>query len=823
MHKEDLDQKEILDNLYETTVAVANSKQSNNYSGSFIEDSNNTTTGGYWSNQAATKVEETNEPKNKDSEETVGAVKKATHFSHFDLENDPIVNKDLQQLHSSKPTPTSGYTNTSHFITNITNQQQQGILTPPSSTASYGGAGGHQHHTGNNNNNNSLSINPGSTSSTTSTQMISPVSGADLPVTNNTNSYMNGATSSYYSNSTYYGSNNNNSSSGQFGQVYPPTKPVVKPITPTKYTHNTTTSYTEGASGNQDTMTSGLYRSNSATSLQITNSNNPNLQPKTPIQQQQNNNTSQLNASQSPQQRHSISLCSTPTPSTPLTPQAPTTPTHSAYQPYQQAASTSPLSHNQQQQQRTNINPPKGAVTLTKTNLFPQQTMYTQTNLFSHHQNPAMWGDSFNESSMNKYPVIGEQYNKQPVQQQQASKLPQYDQSYSYQQGYYMNNHHHHHQPSSQTAPTPNYLPNLLTPAYPNTQPVTPPITDTKPPQPPPPSKHLKPESKKSSSKQSKTKSTKSTAAPVYHSQSTNNYEKMMSVNAATALHAAANWYDFTSQVGKGSSTEAAAIASLSTFFQKQQDGTGQQRTTSSGYSNNGPGTDSGHFANAQQTSQYNSQFQQSSLNSLFASGSSSNQPTNGSANQKSNSRTNSQVQSVNSGAYNSHSSHYQQQHVVSGGNYSNSSKSSGGGGLGQSGLGRTGSGTNGNDVSVYRQTQQQGEPVQMHMGTYHYQGQSGQHQMSHNHQQHGQTSLSQHNYPGVGQGAQAAAAGQFSYPGQFGNQAGSMHQTEHHHHHLPTGNPVLTFPHHHQAMNSLLANQFSSVPPFNVNWHPKI
>ncbi len=156
-------QKEILDNLYETTAAVAASL---NAESSYIDAPESAVVD--WSNKASEHDQE-------DSNEKKETVGKKSHFSLGDLENDPIVNKDLQQLHKD--------TCTSHYITNITNNnnnnQSSNLITPPatvcSSVASNASYSGHQQASTHVPVNTNLSINPSSTSSTSSTQMISPV------------------------------------------------------------------------------------------------------------------------------------------------------------------------------------------------------------------------------------------------------------------------------------------------------------------------------------------------------------------------------------------------------------------------------------------------------------------------------------------------------------------------------------------------------------------------------------------------------------------------------------------------------------------------
>jgi len=165
----EVEQKEILENLYETTAAVAASINTNN---SFSETSEQGVVN-EWQNKTAEQHD------NIEKKE----LPKKSHFSLGDLENDPIVNKDLQQLHSC--TPVNKETNTSHYITNITNTNSH-IITPPatvcssvSSNASYNNnntTNTHQQGSSHIPVNASLSINPSSTSSTSSSQMISPVS-----------------------------------------------------------------------------------------------------------------------------------------------------------------------------------------------------------------------------------------------------------------------------------------------------------------------------------------------------------------------------------------------------------------------------------------------------------------------------------------------------------------------------------------------------------------------------------------------------------------------------------------------------------------------
>lgn len=195
------DQKEILDNLYETAAAAVKSFHSENsfeeaYSSKDLFNSGNSNMSG----KANQIVREPIEPNVSSDYWTTGdhlssdakkdSLQKKTHLSHYDLENDPIINKDLQQLHrniNSAPESTSmqhqGKAHLpAHYITNITSQP---LITPsptlcsvPSSVSSNASQFSLNSVPANKNGstNNNLSINPSSTSSTSSTQMISPVS-----------------------------------------------------------------------------------------------------------------------------------------------------------------------------------------------------------------------------------------------------------------------------------------------------------------------------------------------------------------------------------------------------------------------------------------------------------------------------------------------------------------------------------------------------------------------------------------------------------------------------------------------------------------------
>lgn len=197
------DQKEILDNLYETAAAAVKSFHSEN---SFEEacsskDLFNTSSSNIngKTNQIVREPIESNvssdywttsDPLPVDAKKD-SLQKKAHIISHYDLENDPIINKDLQQLHSntnSTPETTSVQHQSkaqlpAHYITNITSQP---LITPsptvcsvPSSVSSNASQfslnNASINKNGSANNNNNLSINPSSTSSTSSAQMISPV------------------------------------------------------------------------------------------------------------------------------------------------------------------------------------------------------------------------------------------------------------------------------------------------------------------------------------------------------------------------------------------------------------------------------------------------------------------------------------------------------------------------------------------------------------------------------------------------------------------------------------------------------------------------
>lgn len=199
------DQKEILDNLYETAAAAVKSFHSENsfeeaYSSKDLFNSGNPNTSGKTNQIVREPIESnvssdywtTGDPLSSDAKKD--SLQKKTHLSHYDLENDPIINKDLQQLHSnmnSVPESTSMQHQSkahlpAHYITNITSQP---LITPsptvcsvPSSVSSnasqfsLNSVPANKNVSTHNNPNNNLSINPSSTSSTSSTQMISPVS-----------------------------------------------------------------------------------------------------------------------------------------------------------------------------------------------------------------------------------------------------------------------------------------------------------------------------------------------------------------------------------------------------------------------------------------------------------------------------------------------------------------------------------------------------------------------------------------------------------------------------------------------------------------------
>jgi len=272
-----------------------------------------------------------------------------------------------------------------------------------------------------------------------------------------------------------------------------------------------------------------------------------------------------------------------------------------------------------------------------------------------------------------------------------------------------------------------------------------------------------------------------------------------MSVNAASALHAAANWYDFS----KSASSEAAAIASLSNFLHKQQTDTGMNVNHRGYQPHASSNSNNEQFASIPQnhTNQYNSQFQQSSLNSLFASSTAPLPPKKDSlqsSSRNSSSSYNLTGQYPNNGATNTGYSKSAVSQSMPRSTSSNSINEP----LVTGGYGLTGTTSN---------TQHQ----QMHGGTYQY---GSNYQMASSTHQH---------YQGMQDSSVQSVGHQGGHFNTYGSQFNqSVHSQAHHPgHHHPLGSAassVLNFPnHHHQAMNNLLANQFSNVAPFN--WHPKI
>jgi len=591
--------------------------------------------------------------------------------------------------------------------------------------------------------------------------------------------------------------------------------------TPTKYSNNNSYSQQQDS----DATTNGLYRSNSSTSLHMTNTNNSNtpMAPKTPIHN--TSQSSQLNTSQSPHQMHSMSLCSTPTPSTP--------------QPYQAVATSPDRTSISRSNSKTNIfplQPQQQHVVQQRQSLMSSSSMaYTNntTNAFNHAFNPSA-DLAFNSTSQynsqqqqqSHYKPLQHQQHQQPQQQQhhhqhqpqQTHLLQQQQQQQPYMPAHYS---HSYYQPSQPihtppvvpSLPTPSYLSNLLPPAYTQSMPslaepvASKPTSKTKPTTTAVADKPAKIDKTTSSSKASSKKSTKT---PIHqtlnqHQHDTYSSQMAMSVNAATALHAAANWYDFSKSAA---SSEAAAIASLSNFFHKQQQ-------TDTGIAGHRAYQPLGHTSSANssqpadqfapvpphQAGQYNSQFQQSSLNSLFASSTTAPIPPKKDPVQA--------ASRLNSSGYNLTG---QYPNSAAG----NSSSSYGKAAVGQS-MPRSTSSNSVNEAAGYGLAGN-GQHQQMHGSAYQY---GSGYQMTPSAHQH---------YQGMNQGPGVQGVGHqsgqlSSYGGQF-SQHNQNHQHGHHHPLGQTANSVLGFPHHHHhhqaaAMNSLLANQFSNVAPFN--WHPKI
>ncbi len=585
-------------------------------------------------------------------------------------------------------------------------------------------------------------------------------------------------------------------------------KPSNKSSTPTKYSNssysevnsslqnldmNVQHSHQQATQPTLNLSSNNLYRSNSSSSLQPPNTNSE----KTLTQ-----NTSQLNTSQSPQQRNSLSLCSTPQPPPSKTPQPPTTPSH-IFSSHSNPSATTSANNSASHSQKTSAS--SSSKPTTTPNMYQPPPPHP-ANMYQH--NPFTQASAMppafpllsNQTRADLYdaPDFSYQYtHTQPhlsANQYKAIHAPkpgQYEPISSYMQstnqqtpGYYVNQPHQ-----------PTYLPNLLAPAYPlkndlQTQSATLNQASIEPQQ--KTTKSAKTE-RKAPAKQAKKNPTKtatptatpitgpasipSNATPSYSQQPSNSYEKMMSVNSA--LHHAA-WYDLQAQLGT-----------------------------------------------AQQNSQYNQQVHKNSLNSLFASSTVPLANPHKAAKVESAQRASAVSSNQHHTAYQSQS-HGQYQHSAlnqSAPNYPVKDASS---------ITRSSS-SNNLDEPLYNHrptTNQQHQETGFNLYN----------QYHHNLSQQNTIAANSQHFPSqqnVNPSSLHLNSHQQSHlnnvhSNQFNPQSHHQNQFNHYsksntygvtaaHHHLT--NSALAFPHHphHQAvaMNSLLANQFSNVSPFN--WHPKI
>ena len=924
-----------------------------------------------------------------------------SHVTHYDLENDPIINNDLQQLHKSSNNAT-----TSHFITNITNQSSQSnlIITPPStvcSASSVSSVASNAFSTGASN----LSINPSSTSSTaSSTHMISPISSS----TDNTASInsmrsssvdqsysLNSNQTNYYQQNSYYNSN----ATPQFNQTY-------KPSTPNRsFTNNETVSAAAAAAAGFDLSiqqsivnrnsnsspqlvnSSQLYRANSATNINLSTqlSTTPTTPPATAA------NTSQkhlLNTSQSPSHRHSISLSSTPTPTTP-TPQQQQQQQHQQQQqtsgynsynnliqnispPSANAATTSQrskpvkssagmashsidnqlysasnqsyatgntngfgqsinnqLSHNhhhqqqQQQQQQQSLNGSNqsktaavAAAVAAVSNIYQPHT-FTASGVIPGHlpllnatrSDSYMPGFNTNSSGQNVSNVNGASSNnlqpstQQLYQQPSHQKLAQYDPIFPTNHYTQQSQPHYHH--------SQNYLPPLHNPLlsasqalpnlnqsasnYPNefmAAAMSASTLDAKyAGKPAKANVDLTAKTKSSSTKSSSKKTKAVTAAqPSTASSGSNSAPSVSSLPPQYYGHASShsnmlhtpNWYDFTSTVNiHQKNSEAAAIASLSNFLQKQQadsvssynklmtnpsDLGGMAAAAAaaaavSSYSSNTTNwpNQSRHqpneqhpqraFASQPTQPQYNTQFhnQTSSLSSLFSSkqSKSSQEELDSTASSRTGTRSNyQQYQQLNSTlipAANNNPGSYINNMKLTGSNPTEASLASS--------MPRSASSASLSDAGYQRthaNNSQSGMPSSQESSIRN--NLTAQNSYKHQSYQNSQINIAHHHHQQPQQQQQQQQQllnhNSFPYQNQFlqPSQATSQSVLNAHnstainsplgHHQSTAVASLAAFPHHHHhnqthhnhqaaAMNSLITNQFSNVSQFN--WHPKI
>lgn len=608
----------------------------------------------------------------------------------------------------------------------------------------------------------------------------------------------------------------------QYGN--PAAKPANKSSTPTKYS-GSSYSETNSSSHNLDmsvphlhqqqnqpnlnpssqSTSNHLYRSNSSSNLHVASNNT-----KTPLTQ--STSQAQLNTSQSPQQRNSLSLCSTPQPPASKTPQPPTTPSHSYSSNNPSGIATANTAFNQNssraspiiQSQKTSSNSSKAAAIPNMYTNQPSGTNVYQQNPFTQNGvMPPAFPLLPNQPRVDLYapPDFSSQYNhnQQHLNTNQyksahPQKSGQYDQVTNYMQSasqpslqpaqnYFMN---HHHQQSA------TYLPNLLAPSYqPKNDHQTSGLVQSQTAvetlhKAAKPAKADKKSSTKQAKKNQKTSSatTASSIGPVgqsgvttnttssYSHQGSNNYEKMISVNAATALQHAA-WYDLQAQLGT-----------------------------------------------VQQNNQYNSQFQKSSLNPLFASSTISSTNTQKTAKVENVHRSGS-IQSTNQhpNAYQNQGHNQYQHNGLNQGAQNYLAKD-----INSSSMARSSSNL---DETLYNNrsaANSQHQDASSNLYNQYHHNLNQQHTLATNNQHFTNQNMNSQQQVHANNVQQSQFNPQSHHHNQFSHyQKNNNYGVAAAHHHLT--NTALAFPHHshHQAvaMNSLLANQFSNVSPFN--WHPKI
>lgn len=104
----------------------------------------------------------------------------ATMSNHYDLENDPILNNDLQQIRqtlqeSEDVSSSSAALNSNNMMASSSSSMKHPVILTPPSTVSNASTNSSSGNNLNNNMSQQLSINPSSTNSTSSNQLISPV------------------------------------------------------------------------------------------------------------------------------------------------------------------------------------------------------------------------------------------------------------------------------------------------------------------------------------------------------------------------------------------------------------------------------------------------------------------------------------------------------------------------------------------------------------------------------------------------------------------------------------------------------------------------